>query len=348
MTASANTEPHRQPSGAPTGGQFATTTRTETDTVLDPGDSSRADDAFIELTGVEMVAAARQSVRTHAYRQNIRFEREDDMVQSTLEAVLRYKRNNGQIILTRPYIHTVGAGIVAQTARGRLRAEDRKAMGIFNRKVAELDAERGKPLTSIERDRVAARIRADWADPRHRPSVNFVTLAQVRVLSLDATIGSGDSDRTLGDTLTETMTMDADDLSVEPDTLAGQVLSGERGNRAQNRADAWEIYASLAGLPAAVPLQISLRHATQARGQVADGGGVCAAARTWLSGETSTATQALFSPFGALDESQRDDVTSALIGRAAYAEELWNSAMSTASRRVKRESEMTARTPAHL
>lgn len=340
MTITTRTEQHRQPAGVPVGGQFAATARTEpSTTLLDPTGASHADEAIIELSETELLAAARQSVRTHAFRQGVRFVGEDDMVQETIEKVLTYKRNNGQVVITRPYVHTVGAGIVAQAARGRLRAEDRKAIGIFNARVGELEEEMGRKLTSAEQDQVAAKIREDWPDPRHRPSVDFVALAQVRVLSLDATQGSDDDEgRTLGETLSESgalaTTLDADDLAVDPESLAGQVLSGARADKARNRTDAWDIYASIGDLPRAQPQAVSRRQATAARVHVAQGGGVLAAARTWQQGEATPATEALFSPFGHLDEGGRDQVAEALLERSAYAEELWGAAIAKASRRV--------------
>lgn len=340
MTITTRTEQPRQPAGVPVGGQFAATARAEIGTcLLDPAAASHADEAIVELSETELLAAARQSVRTHAFRQGVRFVGEDDMVQETIEKVLTYKKNNGQVVVTRPYVHTVATGIVAQAARGRLRAEDRKAIGILNARVGQLEEEMGRKLTSAEQDQLAAKIREDWPDPRHRPSVDFVALAQVRVLSLDATQGSDDEGRTLAETLSESgalaTTLDADDLAVDPDTLAGQVLSGERSDKVRNRADAWDIYASMGGLPTAVPKAVSPRHASAARVHIAQAGGVCAAARTWQQGESTPATEALFSPFGPLDEGGRDQVAEALLGRSAFAEELWGSAMAKASRRTK-------------
>ena len=291
-------------------------------------------------TETELLAAARQSVRTHAYRKGVRFVGEDDMVQETIAQVLTSQRSNGQIVITRPYVHTVGASVVAQAARGRLRAEDRKAIGIFGAQAKEMEDTIGRALTSAERDQLAAKIREEWPDPRHRPSVDFLALAQVRVLSLDAVAGAHDGHRTttFADELSESgllsSTLGADDLAVDPDTPAGQVLSGARGNKTANRAEAWNIYASMSDLPPAVSKGVSPRNATAARAHVGDAGGVCVAAQTWLRGETNAATESLFAPFGALDESQRDRVASALLERSAYAEELWGAAMAFSSRRA--------------
>lgn len=341
MTTTTRTEQQRQPSGVPVGGQFTTPTRIEPDIELgrlDPSATSRADTAIVELTESQMLAAARASVRTHAWAKGVRFVGEDDMVQDTLEAVLKYKANNASIVITRPYVNTVGAGIVAQAARGRLRAEDRKAIGIFNRTVSEREAELGRQLTSKERDKVAAGIRADWPDTRHRPSADFVRFSQMRVLSLDATFRSGaGDDRTLGDTISDSTAfstgLGADDQSVDPNTEAGRVLSGERTDRGRNRNEAWNLLATLSDIPAAVPDCLNHRNATACRAGVSNGGGVRSAAQMWLRGETSDATHALFAPFGHVDEAARDDIAQGLLTHPDYAEELWASAVSTASRR---------------
>ena len=340
MTITSRTDQHRQPAGVPVGGQFATAVRTEPDIVLDPSATSHADEAILELSERELLAAARQSVRTHAFKQGVRFVGEDDMVQDTVAEVLASKRRNGQVVVTRPYVNAVGANIVAQAARGTLRQEDRKAIGIFNRKVAELQAEMGRGLTGAEKDQLAAQIRNDWHDPRHRPSADFVALAAVRRLSLDAPVSSRQptcTSLTLGDSLAETgfgaTALGSDDLSVEPGTLAAAVLSGEANDKVKNQGNAWNILASVSGAPEAVEHSVTPRNATAARVKIGDAGGVTATARSWLNGETSPATDALFAPFGGPDEGGRDEIAQTLIARGAYAELLWNSALVTASRR---------------
>lgn len=325
-------------------GQFATEQLDEAlaTELLDPSKTSHADEAIDELDTLALMAAARASVRTHAYRKGVRFVGEDDMVQETIEAVLKNKANNERVVITRPYVHTVGAGIVAQAARGRLRAEDRKAIGMYTAQVDDLELELDRRLTGAEKDQVAAKIREQWEDTRHRPSVDFVALAQVRVLSLSAPAGDrdGENGHTLLDTVSDhtghstAMTPDDDGLSVDPDSPAAKVLSGEQTSQVKNRNEVWEMYASLTGVPAAVPGLLPSRRAMLARTQVAAGGGAAAAARTWQSGETTEATAALFAPFGELDEQGRDDVAGALIQRAPYAEEMFASAVWGATRRA--------------
>jgi hypothetical protein len=331
-------------------GQFATESHLEADVaLLDPSATSHADEAIKELSGAELMAAARASVRTHAFNKGVRFVGEDDMVQETLEAVLQYKAKNGQIVITRPYVHAVGAGIVAHAARGRLRAEDRKAIGIFTARVDELEREFDRRLTGAEKDEVAARIRDRWEDPRHRPSTDFVALAEIQTLSLSAPMlmpkeswsGGHGGASTLLDIISEsdgfstTLSPDDDGLSVEPGSDAARVLSGEETSQVKNRNGVWDMYASLTGIPTAAPSRLSPRGASAAKVAIAQAGGATEAAKTWLSGETSQATDALFSPFGALDDQGRDDVAGALVQRPAYAEEMWASAVSTSTRKPR-------------
>lgn len=350
MTTLVDSQKPRQLAGAndSAGGQYKTKEALDSGYVLPPEDSSHSDDAVVELTTDQLLKFTRAAVRSQAFRKGVRFEGEDDMVQETLASVLQNKKNNQTIILTRPYVRVVAAGVVAHAARGRLRAEDRRAIGIFTADVTAMETELGRNLTGVEKDQLAAGIRDNWTDaqgrpnPRHRPSVDFVALAQVRVLSLDASASGADDSgnaRTLADSISDNSAfstdMNADDLSVDPDSAAGQVLSGVRSSKVQNRADAWDIYAGMTNLPTAAAGQVSPRQATAARVAIAEVGGPASAARVWLSGETDASTAALFAPFGHLGDGGRDDIAEALVGREAYAEELWNSALSTSSRRAR-------------
>lgn len=335
MTSTARTTVQaRQPAGVPVGGQFATTVRGETATTLVDSGPSPVDERTRELSPVEMVAAARQSVRTHAYARGVRFEGEDDMVQATLEAALANKRSNGTVVITRPYLHKVAFGIAAQAARGNLRQEDRKAIGILQRQVTELEAELGHRLTPVEVDALAAKIRNEWHDPRHKPSADFVRLAQMRTLSLDAPHGA-DGDTTLADSLAEdasfaTTHLGEDDRAFDPDTLGGLVMSGQmRGAEAKSRA--WDVFAETTGLPPAAP--VTQRAARAARVTVGGNGGVVASARGWLSGDMSASACGLFAPFGSLDDGDRDAIAEMFARHPAYAEELWGRAMSQAAKR---------------
>jgi len=313
------------------------------DDVLDPVDASHADEAIDELSTEALISFARAAVRGYAFKKGVRFVGEDDMVQDTLAAALTNQHNsNGRTVLTRPYVRAIASGIVAQAARGRLRAEDRKAIGMFTKQLTDAETELDRNLTGTEQDELASRIRDEWPDPRHRPSVDFVALAQVRVLSLNVIAHNPDGrdqTRSLADTVSDSPAfstdLNVDDMSVDPETPTGQVLSGARANRAQNRADGWGLYAGLAGLPLATPGHVRPRTATAARVSMADAGGVCAAARTWQHGETSVATEALFAPFAGLTDAARDDIADGLLGRAAYAEELWGAALSASSCRER-------------
>lgn len=276
-----------------------------------------------------MYAAARNAVRRHAFRADIKFVGEDDLVQDTMEHLLRNKQRKPGIVLSRPYVSQVAFGAVGIAARGKLRAEDRKAMGIFVRRCEEIERARGYRMSGKEKDELAAQIRADWHDPRHRPSVNFVEIASVRTYSLDAKTGD-ESSRTLGDTIADRE--DTDDSAVDPGTPAAEVLSGALTDEKTLRAKAWSIIASVSQAPDVEPGSVTASAARRHKTRVSDAGGVLAAVREWDSGDGDEATvEGLFAPFGQLDEGGRDRVCDLLRSKPQYAEHLYDAALRAAT-----------------
>lgn len=310
----------RQPKGAPdsSGGQFAEEAR---------------DESQVPLEGVELYAAARKAVRRHAFRADLKFVGEDDLVQDTMEHILRNKQRKPGTVLSRPYVSQVAFGAVGIAARGKLRAEDRKAIGIFVRRCEEIERDRGYRMSGTEKDELAAQIRSEWHDPRHRPSVNFVELASVRTYSLDARTGD-ESSRTLGDTLADREGADRDS-AVDPGTPAAAVLSGELTDKKTLRARAWSIIASVSHVPDVVPGSVSASAARRHKAQVTSAGGVLAAVREWDSGDGEDgAVEGLFAPFGPIDEGGRDQVCDLLRSKPEYAEHLYQSALHAATARA--------------
>jgi hypothetical protein len=307
----------RRPKGAPdsSGGQFAEEPR---------------DESQIPLEGAALYAAARKAVRRHAFRADLKFVGEDDLVQDTMEHLLRNKQRKPGIVLCRPYVSQVAFGAVGIAARGKLRAEDRKAMGIFVRRCEEIERARGYRMSGAEKDELAAQIRTGWHDRRHRPSVNFVELASVRTYSLDARTGD-ESSRTLGDTLADREGIDRDS-AVAPGTPAAAVLSGELTDKKTLRAKAWSILASVSQVPDVVPDSVSPAAARRHKARVSDAGGVLAAVREWDSGDgDEAAVEGLFAPFGPIDEGGRDRVCDLLRSKPEYAEHLYQSALHAAT-----------------
>mgnify|MGYP003582921656 FL=1 len=69
------------------------------------------------------------------------------------------------------------------------------------------------------------------------------------------------------------------------------------------------------------------------RAAVEEAGGAAAVARAWATGETEEdhpATAALFAPFGSISQEQRGEVSDILTRNAAYADKIWDSAMTAA------------------
>jgi hypothetical protein len=76
---------------------------------------------------------------------------------------------------------------------------------------------------------------------------------------------------------------------------------------------------------------IDSKSATALRKRIVDSGGALAAARAWESGDSDGVL--LFAPFGDLDARQQQDVVDVFTSRPQYADDLWGSALTIATRR---------------
>ncbi|SDH34255.1 hypothetical protein [Microbacterium sp. 77mftsu3.1] len=99
---------------------------------------------------------------------------------------------------------------------------------------------------------------------------------------------------------------------------------------ADARKNLWNILASDQAPSVAVA---SLDDDRTHRAHVKQYGGAAASARAWQLGETSEndpVNEALFAPFGALREKEREQVTALLLRNPDYADRIWDSAMTAA------------------
>lgn len=311
--------------GTPNGGEFTFTPRSESDVSLVDVHPAIAR-TETPLTDAQLAEQSRISARYWVFSKNLRFTDPDDIAQSTVETVLRARMNDERLVITERYVHTVASGHVAIALRGILRNEDRKARGIYDRRIAETETEQGRAMTPKEKVALAQDIRDTWPDQRHKPSEKFVELSDLRFLSLNAPVGT--SEDTLIDHIAATRGHTDEDLAVEPDSLAGQALLMAEGKRKpEAKRAAWNAIAELNDAPHAIPASISAEKATAYRAAVRQAGGVSAAISDWNNGELTPAASALFAPFGDLDESGRDDVCDLLSRLHTNAEDLYDSAL---------------------
>lgn len=326
--------------GVPQGGQFATTGHRDADvTLTEPGRST-----VRELTGDQLAAEALLAAQHHVRVSGLRYHDPKDIAQDTIVTVLEARRRNpDKVVVTGGYVSQIASGHVAIAARGTLRAEDRKAMGILTARVSDYEAETGRRMSPKEQDALAARIRDEWPDSRHKPRKDFVQLAAVRTRSLDAP--SGRSFRMEDASLADTLEASQQPRSVAADSLTAKALhaigDGERRTPtrtgiAAGRKLAWDALAQSMDAPPATPGTLSARQARAHHSTVTAAGGALHVARQYQSDGDHPAAQAFFAPFGDPDARGRDAVCDVVTRYPAYADDLWAAALDQANRSQRR------------
>lgn len=329
----------RVPAGVRAGGEFTTQARAESDVTLGDADGDRRFADLVEMSADDRgEALARQALLSGHHQvhvRNLRFISPEDLAQDTIALVLEARANavrDGRAprIATEAYVQQIAGGFGAIAARGALRAEDHKAIGIFTRRVSEIEAESGRTLSSRERDDLAAQIRDSWPDQRHKPSKDFVRLASIRTYSLDAKASaSEDKDRTFGDLVSEQLEASGSNTdSVDPDSEYRHVMDMvEAKQTTQARRHVWDALAELNGAPK-VTVRLNRAKRLSARMAVSDAGGVVEVVRRWsTTGQDCPASDAVFLPFGSIGTDQRDAVADMLLRNRDRAEDLYSAAL---------------------
>lgn len=344
----------RVPAGVRTGGQFATDTRAEADVDLLEPAASAATEAYsddpVDMAPEQFAVQALMAARHHSRTRGLRFTDPADIAHDTVVTILEARRKNPDQVVTPAYVHRIASGHVAIKLRGNLRPEDRKAKAIYDKQLQDLEETLGRRTGSAERRALAAKIRDEWDDPRHKPSARFVELAQMRVLSLDAPAGEN-GDKTFGeDIAADIRHAHVEDDAIDPDSVTGQVLAAAEGQRYQRdefgnaevvkevkkKAAAkdrlWDAFVETSGVPPVAHGQMTPAARRDAAATMAAAGGVLAACRAWEHGEQTPAVRALFAPFGRISMTERDEITELMGRHRAYAEDLWESAVRAAGK----------------
>lgn len=263
----------------------------------------------------------------------------DDVAQEAMVAVLMATRA-GKRTDAKGYAHVSARKIVANAASDITRHEDRKATAMFLERAESLSAELGRTLTTEERNQIAADIREGWHDPRHRPTVDFHTNRR-RFTSLDATLGSTDSDERAGDALATAYgltTSIEDATTVESEGVYGaramDALEPETREIHTARRLAWNALAEASEVPLVEEGSLGHRASAVRATMGSYPGGVLSAAATWERGITDAGTEALFAPWPEASESDRDAIAAHLTRLAGYADDLWGSAVSLGDMRM--------------
>lgn len=307
--------PARVHAGTPTGGQFATTTRTEPDLVL-----AATFDGDPELTGHALLTAAMAAARRKAYQQGLPTSAVEDIAQSAIATALQTKRNTPSTVLTARYLERVTHNHASLTARGAMTPQNHKARGLLYAQVNETEQRLGRHLTTLERQGLAEEIWQGWHDPRHRPSRDFDQQVRANEVDIDTLSLAQEPEAPGMEFFDEEASAAAEQLAEIPDGLLAA------------RRQVWDVLATLSDAPAVVAGAIQEERATAHRRALSDRGGVLAALDGWQRGEADASTDALFAPFGDLDSSEKDQVCSLLRRHRHLADDLHAAALRAATR----------------
>lgn len=323
----------RVPPGVPSGGQWAAVSQPRlSDGILssdgllvDPYDDPLA---FVpdDGAGIDSHDLYDQAVKSGRHWGRRYRVDPDEVTSETLEAYLRATGGRSRVPANPSgYLHTVARHFAAAMATGAQRSEDRAAMSAYREAIASL----GREPTSEEEDRIAEEIR--MAQPaRRRATQGFhrrkalVRLSDLDPSDLDASYVADSADIS-DDTSTDT---NGDDRFPDVESLS-------QAETIRLRRQAWTMVAPNAPQPCQASLGVD--RAARARATIFAGGGLNSVVNRWYDGDaTDEETDALFSPFGDLDHTQRADVARVLRSHPGAAAPLWDSTVTVATRRGSR------------
>lgn len=202
-----------------------------------------------------------------------------------------------------------------------------KARRYFNEKTEEFLQEHGRSMTKAERTELADSIRLSFPAGR-RPAIGYETKATVA--SLDMQIGE-DGSTTLGDLIVAEEGGSGYATATTKAAAANDALEDENSSykAADARKNIWNLLAEDGPKVAVKSIEDDRAH----RALVEQFGGAAAVARAWQEGDTAEddpVNAALFAPFGALGDKDQERVTDVLVRNSAFAEKIWDSAMTAA------------------
>lgn len=202
-----------------------------------------------------------------------------------------------------------------------------KARRKFNEMTEEFLQANGRTMTSQERTQLADDIRLSFPAGR-RPSIGYET--KQTFASLDMQLGE-DGSTTLGDLIAAEEGGSGYATATSKAAAANDALEDEESSfkAADARKNIWNLLAEEGPKVAVKSLDDDRVH----RSLVENFGGAAAVARAWQEGETAEedpVNDALFAPFGTLGEKEREQVTDVLVRNTAFAEKIWDSAMTAA------------------
>lgn len=249
----------------------------------------------------------------------------EDVAQDAVLSLLRTAESNPrENLFTGGLINTaVGNAVaVALNNQSGRRWEDFAALGKFTEKVEQAETAIERHLTSKELDELATKIRDNWHNPRHKPTVGYhLPPATVDSLSDEGTfleaeyipLGADDDGRQTG----------ADDLAYELEN--GAIKKSDAAGRLWNA-----LAESRTELPTTRPGTMRASHVRTHRQNLPN---LRVAANAYLDGTATEAqTSSLFAPWGSTSVDDRTAVAELLVSHPEkVAAGLWKSAATAAS-----------------
>lgn len=255
----------------------------------------------------------------------------DDIAQETMLQVMIRLEKGSAVSDFRQLVSSVAANVTVRATQNKFRAEDRRAYRQFTDKVGAYEAKTGRTPSQKEQDVLAQEVLDEWHDPRHRPTKDFRTPLTVDA-SLDRPIGEG-SEVTPGSLLASPETPDQ---YIEPGSFMDRAFDRHEAKGVAPKSEAkrlaWNAVAERNGTPLSQEGSLSQRKVTEVRRAIDERGGALAASRDYDLGLDNEATQALFAPFGEVNDDQKDQIVDMLTNLGPeYGEQVWQGAAAYAN-----------------
>lgn len=272
----------------------------------------------------------RQDARSRSSR-GLPTAESDDVASKIMLEVLRMRRanqaeGNGQTVrhndihVARFIARRIGLADLA-------RPEDRQGFAIYSKALGEQEETLGRPLRASERDELAHEVRMQFP-PSGRPSTTFHRpMRAVSVEGREVAVEEAAAKAASG------VNRDASVAAVE---RAYDAL--EEDGRHGGRRRAWDAIAARTGGPSVSWGSLSEQRAAAVRKAVTEGDqDVVDVARSWQAGELGPAhpgVRAMVAPFG--PEADPDEVARTITAFPSFGAELWDGAISAATRSRQR------------
>lgn len=298
----------------------------------DPGDVLARNIGTLDLDDPEHVAAlndflrriAPGTLRAKGKSQRLDAGAYEDAVQETLLYLVSRRGSLDSTKSARTYAKSVLSGVVVRLGADDTRSENITARGRYRDLEAAFVAENGRPLTPQESADLADRIRLE-APPKRRPSKDFM-VGETRAFP------TGDLSSLDGPALPKSSTaaavVDGSFMAKIMDTIDDDLRGDMPGTRRYHQQITYNAIAEMRGAPLIQHRTIARRRGTAARRVISDEKALRAVIERWQDGRiTEGESEALFTPWGGLDDPREQAAVVDVLTRAGgghYAWDLWD------------------------